>query len=439
MRSMFGGEMDFCRPSGASGLVRTSTHGLCRGLYSYAPPGLQRLIVCGSALGLTVLFLAKPVFAFEPMPPVMQKLLEVFPEEDGRFVDEPFGSTAEMPDEARPFFETFRVVVPGPEDIEKNLARLVSASGHLPIRKITRYDKEPGAPGLAGFRGVWCQTEDKDQVGFSIVTINQNRFLIWAKMGYYPAFANDSINPKVRDQYARDVSQYLAGVDMKVPENEAPQASGRGLPEWMGLYVPEEVYERERALAGDWALDREITSWGIYGVSQFTPTSNLVQAIRDSARNELCAPPDLALIQSDYGYYYNPNTLADRRIVSLDSARYDSLDAISGSFAVDRFGRVRIGTKFEHPIAVLFPGSSLLAAGFSSVSRLPEYPRPTDSWNIKLKGDWFMRKAVNESGIPRTSNAHMVGIGHLLRRALTLNESIADSIRPYLKYDISKY
>jgi hypothetical protein len=172
------------------------------------------------------------------MPPIMQTLLEVFPEEKGRFVDEPFGATSEMPAEARQFFETFRVVVSSVDDIEKTLARLFAASSRLPIKKITRYDRNPGAPGLPGFRGVWCQTEDESQIGFSIVTINENRFLIWAKMGYYPFFANDSVNPKVRDQYARDVSQYLAGLDLKVPDNEAPPASGRGLPERMDFLNP---------------------------------------------------------------------------------------------------------------------------------------------------------------------------------------------------------
>lgn len=359
MKSMSGGEMNFCRPSGASVFSRLRSHGLRRGLLSFAPPGLQFFLICLSALGLTVLCLATPTFAFEPMPPIMQKLLEVFPEENGRFVDEPFGSTAEMPDEAKPFFETFRVVVPGPEDLEKNLARLFSASGHLPIRKITRYDKEPGAPGLAGFRGVWCQTEDKDQVGFSIVTINQNRFLIWAKMGYFPAFANDSINPKVRDQYARDVSQYLAGIDMKVPENEAPEARGRGLPEWMGLYYPQIERDYEHLVAI--MRCKEIGSWGLRRVTDFTPTGDLLDQIIAEAPQRLLRPRDSIRLQEDLG-----RVLIDLRkpTALVDSVLWSS----SFDFAVDRYGRMRImETAGEGDLgltpAVFFAGAQILCAG----------------------------------------------------------------------------
>jgi len=362
-RSMSGGNMGFCRPSGAFGISRLRPHGLRRGLFSYAPPGLQRMLIGGLAICVILISLAMPAFAFEPMPPIMQKLLEVFPEENGRFVDEPFGSTAEMPEDAKPLFETFRVVVPGPEDIEKSLARLFSASGHLPIRKITRYDKEPGAPGLAGFRGVWCQTEDKDHVGFSIVTINQNRFLIWAKMGYYPASANDSINSKVRDQYARDVSQYLAGVDSKVPENDAPEASGRGLPEWVGLY--RDCYDFRYLDFDELERMAEIRAWGIESVKSFCPTGEMLDRIMSEVPDSLLQYQRNECLQEDMAQFVEGN-FDGPSPAALTRAGYKGNERMK--FAVDRYGRVRYCKaagegEISIRLGVLFPAVPILSAG----------------------------------------------------------------------------
>jgi hypothetical protein len=313
------------------------------------------------------------------MPPIMQTLLKVFPEEDGRFVDEPFGSTEQMPDEARPLFETFRVVVPTVDDIEKSLARLFSASSYLKIRKITRYDRDPGAPGLPGFRGVWCQTENKDDVGFSIVTINQNRFLIWAKMGYYPAFGNDSINPKVRDQYARDVSQYLAGVDLKVPENVAPEAGGRGLPEWVD--IGSRLFDGDEPRC-DLSMDSEIQSWGLRGVCEITLTS-------DAFSESIKLAPDTLWPNCGLQYLLHDFRLLDTiewrsGITPLTPETFKLLLGGVYNFAIDRYGRCRLyrwsnsaNPYFQLqetrepdssrptyiPVELLFPCVSLLSAG----------------------------------------------------------------------------
>jgi hypothetical protein len=345
--------------------------------------------MCVSALGLTLLLLVTPAFAFEPMPPIMQKLLEVFPEENGRFVDEPFGSIESTPKEARPLFETFRVVVPTPDDIDKSLARLFSASSHFPIKKITRYDKDPGAPGLAGFRGAWCQTEDESQVGFSIVTINQNRFLIWAKMGYYPSFTNDSINPKVRDQYARDVSQYLAGIDMKVPDNEAPPASGRGLPVVMDLYPPESKSHHtmeERLLAGS-----EIKAWGLHDVDAFTPTGHALARMIENAIDTLW--PNLALHMIQYVFHEFVSGGGTLNLVNNYSRPLsDSLLGVKRqrlNFAIDRYGRLRysdwkipgwqchVAGSSAH--ALLFPCAQVRTAGYLEIE-----PFVVDSGGIRV-------------------------------------------------------
>lgn len=424
--------MGFCRPSGASGLVRPGTHGLRRGLLSYAPLGLQGVIMCGIAICSVWIVLAPPAFAFEPMPPIMQKLLEVFPEENGRFVDEPFGSIESMPKEARTLFETFRVVVPTPDDIDKNLARLFSASSHFPIKKITRYDNEPGAPGLPGFRGVWCQTEDESQVGFSIVTINQNRFLIWAKMGYYPAFANDSINPKVRDQYARDVSQYLAGIDFKVPDNEAPQAGGRGLPEWMGLF-PARV-DVIRVPGIDPRRDGlgkipPIGIWGLRNVFAFVPDSILLDSIAGSATDTLWLNPDLKFIQKalDPGPYHVQRTIGVRNLTKMT---FDSLRTGRYLFVMDRFGRVRFQETEEGGDGALtttyFPALPILAQGIFVVNRCCAYD--ANQYNVLVEvgtysGPYFYSWYDSTATViaAQMTDEHLKTLGHFIKLARLLS------------------
>lgn len=368
--------------------------------------------------GLTLLLWATSAQAFEPMPPIMQMLLEVFPEENGRFVDEPFGSTAEMPDEAKPLFETFRVVVPAVEDIDKNLAALFAASSRFPIKKIARYDKNPGAPGLAGFRGVWCQTEDDSQVGFSIVTINQNRFLIWAKMGYYPAYANDSINPKVRDQYARDVSQYLAGIDMKVPENDAPEAGGRGLPESMEFYPPpnQRTWNGWHVVDSVLRAERTIPAWGLEGVAGIIPTDQTVKRIISEAPDSIRFSNDMQFIQDDL-----QALVLGGHDISSHCSIGQSLPRGDYRFAVDRFGRLRMCTMpGEGDVGIsiesLFPATGVLTVGTVATYGLNEasikpvvymYVTPYPSGYF-----YDMETAMSSEDVRHALHAELRSLGH---------------------------
>ena len=389
---------------------------------------LPRALSRGGLLGL--LLLATPALAFEPMPPIMQTLLKVFPEENGRFVDEPFGSIESMPKEARPLFGTFRVVVPTPDDIEKDLARLFASSSEFPIKKITRYDKNPGAPGLPGFRGAWCQTEDDDQVGFSIVTINQNRFLIWAKMGYYPAFANDSINPKVRDQYARDVSQYLAGIDMRVPDNEVPQASGRGLPEWMGLYTSSHSWEYLDSLWQVLRSSQEIQTWGISGVTAFVPDEETLQRISRAAADSVVYDQDpeqlqghlQRIIDGEVELYISATPFGSKGLVDLlHGGLMGDFD-----FAIDRFGRMRYCSQPAEgdrgmSVTCLFPATPILSVGSFAVSRADEsgvmsHSRVQTSLSPSLSTYFHSwTRPMSRERIVLGAQMHLYSLGHFIK------------------------
>jgi len=339
---------------------------------------MLRMKTIGPAVAV-LLVLAPAALAFEPMPPIMQTLLVIFPEKNGWFVDEPLGVVPGTPEEAKPFFECFRVIVPDLESLDKAIGRLMANAPKLPIKKITRYDREPGAPGLAGFRGIWCKTEDESQVGFAIVTVNQNRFLLWAKQGYYPSFAIDSINAKVRDQYARDVSRYLAGIDAKVPDNEAPQAAGRMLPEWMDLYPPVDWRPVDTLNIGKLEeANTEIRAWRLHDISSFVPTEAGIERIIAAAPDTLWPDQDIGAIQHVFRQYRDAGILPERIYAVGRDGLPDDGDC---SFAIDRYGRLRytnrggmswsgripeksyIGRPGLSRQSLLFPGAPVLSAG----------------------------------------------------------------------------
>jgi hypothetical protein len=378
--------------------------------------------MCLSALGLTLLLMTSSAYALEPMPPIMKSLLKIFPEENGRFVDEPFGADPHTPDQAKQFFETFRVVVPTVDDLEKNLARLFAAAPDLPVKKITRYDKDPGAPGLPGFRGIWCQLEDEKQIGFTILTVNQNRFLIWAKMAYCPSLAVDSINQKARDQYARDVSQYLAGIDMKVPENDPPQASARGLPQEMELLPPLPPVVRNNALDPRYGPSNlaTIRAWGLSGVIAFVPDSKLLDSIESAAPDTLWDNPDRAFIQHEFDPAHDPDSPA---LQTLSRVIFDSLSVGSYLFVMDRFGRVRFresgGFEIGVPITTYFPLAPILTNGIFIVGRCCAY-RPKQENVLTDVGTYFgpyfysRYDAVALASASLRTDEHLTTIGHFL-------------------------
>ncbi|MEW5702223.1 MAG: hypothetical protein AB1792_08345 [Candidatus Zixiibacteriota bacterium] len=376
--------------------------------------------------------------AFEPMPPIMRTLLEIVPEKNGWFVDEPLVAVPGTPDEARPLFECFRVIVPDLESLDKAIGRLTANAPKLPIKKITRYDREPGAPGLAGFRGIWCKTEDEALVGFAIVTVNQNRFLLWAKQGYYPSYATDSINAKVRDQYARDVSRYLAGVDAKVPDNEAPQATGRMLPEWMDLYPPPPDHARSKpetynlravdSITSIMARAAEIRAWGFQGIEALVPTASTLASIIDSAPDTLWPNREAYAIQDQFKGFFEGRYDVSGVPRPLDRETFNLLKRGPGyNFVMDRYGRVRFCESDNEqdeakPFSLHFPGAWVLSTGAFQLEMVPDWGS-TDPKRVGMlvinRNPYFWSLhsplAVPPDSAVWLTEANLRSLGHFLR------------------------
>jgi hypothetical protein len=317
----------------------------------------------------------------EPIPPLMKTLLEIFPEQNGWFVESALGAVPGIPDEARAFFECPRVLVPGFHQIDLAAGKVLAAGMKLPVKKITRYDRKPGAAGLPGFRGVWCSTEEKSDAGFLLLTPNQNRYLIWARHCYYPAFAVDSIPSKIRDWYARSVADHLASVDYGVPAAVPPQAAERNLPVWMDLYpdTASGLVEQTGRFDSLLAAAAEMKIWGCSGFTEIVPTPATIDRFIATAVETLFENLNLSALQDEYRDFLAING-GPFPVNALTSNGFDTLPPGWYIFAVDRFGRVRIAAtsgpagsrspgnhSAKHPSlsnhALLFPDQPLLAAG----------------------------------------------------------------------------
>jgi hypothetical protein len=371
-------------------------------------------------------------FAFEPMPDVMQVLKRIFPERNGWFVEEPLGAPSEMNDKARPFFETFRVIVPDIGALDLAVGRLLSAPNDLPIKKVSRYDRDPNAPGLPGFRGIWCRTEDKDIAGVSILTPNQNRFLIWAKYQYYPACNNDSIPSKVRDWYARSAGQYFASLDTGVPDTEPPRAASRTLPDWIDLYPvfpAVHMSDSPRQLREHWS---EVRAWGLEGLLAFQPTAAAIDRFITQAPDTLWPNREIRFLQhflrqcDDLGN--DPGSvqaLFDGEITASTESTY--------IFAVDRYGRIRCapseslsrqpadtsgaGDYSIRPYgvhAILFPGAPILTGGHLQYSISGDMPSLKV---ISADADaYFYSEVLGDSGyedVSHLTDLFVESLGHL--------------------------
>jgi hypothetical protein len=267
--------------------------------------------------------------------------------------------------------------VPEVDAVELAVGHLLTAANILPTHKVTRYDRKPDAPGLPGFRGVWCRMEDDSLVGFSILTPNQNRFLIWAKYQYYPVSGNDAIPEKAREKYARDVSQYFASLDAGVPDTEPPQAMRSDLPESMdvfGAQADSSMTESPDTRRARWA---EIRAWGFSGVVSFRPTVGAIDRFIEAAPDTLWPNREIRFIQHLYRQWSDLGN-GPRSIGTLSAAGALGAEGKSYFFAVDRYGRVRFARydaalESHHELrygfrpygrhAILFPGTSILTGG----------------------------------------------------------------------------
>lgn len=326
------------------------------------------LLACLCA-GFGLDFSVLPVLAAEPLPPLMKTLMGIVPEGRGWFVDGPLGTTEATPGDVRHLYECPRVIVPSVDDIAGATGRLFAAGKLLPVRRITRFDEKPGTKGLPGFRGIWYETENKEDVGFLVLTPNQNRFLMWARLGYFPALGVDTIQSKIRDWYARSVSDHLASLDYDVPDNIPPRAGERSLPAWMDLYPPEPpaAVTSDDKLRDFLELHGELPLDGCSGIRALIPGDSLTEALIAQAPSMVHFSGADAVLQVSLRDLCQDNQ-ARTMVSPLTRVSFDTLSADSYIYAVDRYGRIRVAvseqeTDVKVPHTVLFPGEPVLSAG----------------------------------------------------------------------------
>lgn len=380
---------------------------------------------------VTIASVCSSAHAVQPLPPLMKTLMQVFPEQDGWFVEAPAGTVPGIPEAARAFFECPRVIVPEYHKIDLAAGKVVSAEVKLSTRKITRYDHKPGAPGLPGLRGVWCAAEVEPSQGFLLLTPHENRYLLWARQSYFPSFAVDSIQPKFRDAYARAVSDHLTAVDYGVPTTVSPRAVERNLPSWMDLYpdtaeiTSEQITRFDSLMAGA----AEMKLWGCAGFTEVAATQAAVDRFVGAATDTLFQNLREAALQTEYQGFLKSG-IKRAPIITLTSAGFDSLAPGWYIFGVDEYRRVRIARTIEPSLfratasqtakspslsnhALLFPGQPLLAAGSFDVA-LRDSKRSIRTVTIWSDHIFFSPASPSVAReISERSDAILLSLGHL--------------------------
>jgi len=334
-----------------------------------------------------------------------------------------------MPEKARAVFEQPRVIAPNLDALQIALGKLFAASGELAIKKINRHDEKPGLDGLPGFRGIWCELEDDNLVGFSILTPNQDRFLIWSRDHYYPAFAVDSIEGKIRDWYARSVSEYLASIDFKVPDNSIPNAAERRLPGWMELYpTPPPMAESSGEKLNElMAANAEIKIWGWGGLTAFIPSEAAIERFISSATDTLYHDKNAILFQDEFRRFLEAGGTPNQ-VIALSRAVFDTLPSGMYSFAVDAYGRVRVASRARAQMQyttetgavsarpghdMLFPGSGVLTAGNMEITNSGGH---TAIKVISTRSGSYFYSPISptvRADVTRNSETYLLSLGHL--------------------------
>jgi hypothetical protein len=285
----------------------------------------------------------------------------------------------------------------------------------LPLKKVTRYDEKPGLDGLPGMRGIWCETEDEAEVGFLILTPNQNRFLIWAKEHFYPVIGDENIPRKVRNQHVREISDYLASIDFDVPDYRVPLAADRELPSSLDLYPepPTPVLSTESKLRELMAAYSAIAIWGWSGLTAFVPGEETIDRFITSATETLYTSKEAGMLQNVYREFADSGGTS-AQINVLTRTGFDTLAAGSYIFAVDRYGRVRIARDDGvNRHALLFPGLPVLTAGAMELRRADDQP-VIHAIAMDTAPYFYSRFAATiRDDVAKRSDDYLLSLGHM--------------------------
>lgn len=373
---------------------------------------------------------------------VIGSLEKVFPENMGFRVHAPLSPESGCFGDTERLVRAFRVIVPKDITVVEAARRLTT--GDSPFARFLEMEQGTGfLPVMpVGYAGVPVTAKlGKKLIDVQFLTVNMDRWLIWARTCYFPVWKSDGDTPI--QEYAAEVSQYLRGTDFGSGGDTELDPSAFGAPEKADLFGGYESERHELArykelVAANREMDLEIAT----GVTSFTAAKSAVEWIIDKRGDDTYADPRQAQLQkvffkfiAEERDFQELRTLTPYVIEELTPGRY--------FYAVDKYGRVRFGPMYFTPEegqaglwrermksyeCLLFPGQEIVAAGEFEISTgkgtleasltggsAPK--RRISSVNAFSSYYYYRPSDKNLEGrIEGESDSHVRDIGHLFER-----------------------
>ena len=355
-------------------------------------------------------------------------LEKLIPEEEGYLVTGPLDPFYDETVKVWAQYQSVRVIVPKLYLIEDAVSLILTDTS----RKAQIFDSSVTTchtDTFPGYRGVLFRSEEaKGSTFIQVQTVNQVRFLIWARQtGQTPDQWSEALR-----RYARAVSDYLYYIDRDELDSKPPVAAEYGLPAELDLYAepPDYVIEGYQNYKSFLADHRPIYTDFARGILKFVPSDSLLSVLIKSAPAAAFPNKERPMLQQEYRKFFERG--GDLRIMeNLTATGFDTLQTGEYFFAVSVTGKIRFGRELlreevarieketgrkvpraNH--AFLFPGEPILTAGAFWVDR--------DSVNsiteVNAQSGHYFYSNVSPTireDISERSDEYLLTLGHFFR------------------------
>jgi hypothetical protein len=314
---------------------------------------------------------------------IIQSLERVFPESMGFRVHAPMEPVGGTCGDMSRLVAAFRVIVP--EDVTVTEAAYRLSTGGSPFIRYIEIEQQTGfLPVLpVGYSGVPVTAKlDKKVFDVHFLTVNMDRWLIWARTCYFPILKSDRDTPM--QEYAAEVSQYLRRTDFgdkKLPVLKASAVGASEKADLFGDYKPGDrvISEYQELVASNMEMDIGPAQ----GVIGFTAGSRAVEWLVDHRGNALYDSEKQGELQRAF-YDFVMDGRDFQEIKALTAEALAGLEPGWYFYAVDRYQRVRFcpmsaspqdgadrywGERLKPYECLLFPGQAVLASGEFEIAR----------------------------------------------------------------------
>jgi hypothetical protein len=348
------------------------------------------------------------------------------PTDSGYWVLGPLDLGVDLPDTLDLVRTTLRIIAPDLRGSRSVTQRLWMPTGGVALEELQPSDTLPHElpPGYPGrfLKG----TIVGEYALVQVLTVQAHRWLLWAHRTDVSAIREAVSGSLAR--YSTAVGEYFAAMDSGFAAASPPRAAAFGLDPTFDLYAEPPaavVRDRDGYLA---LLDehRALTLAGVVtDVYGFVPSPALMGRLEAQADGVLFVnrEGERALQRRYRDFLETGSTWSGRPV--LTSETISGLPAGRYSFAVDRYGLLRVGpagsagAASSGPVAstaILAHGDPVLVAGQLTLSASPGKPPEITELNVNSEDYFFSNRSLSlYEDVEVRSDRYVAALGHALR------------------------